>query len=152
MSCTYSVMIALVSHLARISCTTIQPSRVKLVMRSGNTALVLRKMSGQWDLPGGRSTPAETPAETLARELMEETGITISGAMHLGDHLRLRGARSPVCVAVFGAHVPLGWSIGLIVLSEEHDQAQLVAAHDLHKYDMPELYAVMIRHRLAEKM
>ena len=33
-----------------------------------------------WDLPGGQAEPGELLQETLARELQEETGVTIVGA------------------------------------------------------------------------
>ncbi|WP_373355444.1 NUDIX domain-containing protein [Pseudoroseicyclus sp. CXY001] len=36
-----------------------------------------------WDLPGGGREGAETPKQTLARELREELGLTLDGARRL---------------------------------------------------------------------
>ncbi|NTW68853.1 MAG: NUDIX domain-containing protein [Chlorobiaceae bacterium] len=35
---------------------------------------------GMWDLPGGHVEPGETPAECIAREIMEEIEITLHGS------------------------------------------------------------------------
>lgn len=127
----------------------IQPNRVKLVIRAGEKALVLRKPGGQWDLPGGRPAPDETPGAALTRELLEETGMVIPDTHPLGIHLRLRGARAPVNVAFFGARLSSEWSASAVRLSAEHDQLQLVTTRDLARYEMPELYAAMINHWLS---
>ncbi|MEX2080202.1 MAG: NUDIX hydrolase [Dehalococcoidia bacterium] len=37
-----------------------------------------------WEFPGGAATPGETPEETAARELLEETGLTANRLTMLG--------------------------------------------------------------------
>ena len=41
----------------------------------GRILLQLRAREGEWGLPGGAVDPGETPAEAIAREVREETGI-----------------------------------------------------------------------------
>jgi 8-oxo-dGTP diphosphatase len=46
--------------------------RVLITQRCANQALPL-----QWEFPGGKVEPGEAPAAALARELMEEIGVTV---------------------------------------------------------------------------
>ena len=47
-------------------------------------ALGLRRHSGQWAIPGGRSDEDESPADTARRELREEVGLDVSEEGVLG--------------------------------------------------------------------
>lgn len=54
---------------------------------AGRVLLVLRghePQSGRWSIPGGRVEPGETPAEAAAREVLEETGLTVRVVRELG--------------------------------------------------------------------
>lgn len=46
----------------------------------GNDRQIGGRTIRTWDLPGGRVEPGELLAETVARELREETGLTLRGA------------------------------------------------------------------------
>ena len=46
--------------------------RVLITQRRADQALPL-----QWEFPGGKVEPGEAPAAALARELMEEIGVTV---------------------------------------------------------------------------
>ena len=51
------------------------PSVEAVVLNEGKILLVHRKDDGLWCLPGGITDPGETLAESVLRELQEETGI-----------------------------------------------------------------------------
>ena len=51
------------------------PSVEAVVLNGDNILLVHRKDDGLWCLPGGITDPGETLAESVLRELKEETGI-----------------------------------------------------------------------------
>jgi mutator protein MutT len=52
---------------------------------AGTEVLIARRPAsairgGLWELPGGKAEPGETPLTAAARELAEETGVTVSAA------------------------------------------------------------------------
>lgn len=46
--------------------------------------------AGQWELPGGRVEPGEKPEEALARECVEELGVTVIVGDQVGPDVPLR--------------------------------------------------------------
>ncbi len=57
------------------------PCACAIVLKSGKVMLTRRAVEpsrGLWDLPGGYIEVGESPEETLARELLEETGLEIA--------------------------------------------------------------------------
>lgn len=55
------------------------------VVRMDNRLLMGLRSSGvqrgTWCVPGGHLEPGETPAECAARELLEETGVSVAGRL-----------------------------------------------------------------------
>jgi 8-oxo-dGTP pyrophosphatase MutT (NUDIX family) len=64
--------------------------------RVGRILLVRRRDNGLWAMPGGWADVGDTPAEMTAREVWEETGLTVSVDRLLGIYdSRQRNFRHP---------------------------------------------------------
>src|SRR5205809_461558 len=52
---------------------------VHAIVRNTNGEILITRRSddGQWDLPGGAVDPGEVPAESVRREVKEETGLEV---------------------------------------------------------------------------
>jgi len=47
------------------------------LLRRGRRLLVSQRRGGEWEFPGGKIEPGETPEEALARELKEELAVRV---------------------------------------------------------------------------
>jgi 8-oxo-dGTP pyrophosphatase MutT (NUDIX family) len=119
------------------------PSRVKVVISVDRQILLLRRPTGEWDLPGGRCDAGETLEETMQRELLEEIGLAPHQAHFMQSAWRQRRTKPPVHVAFFGCALDRHRLISELQLSPEHQDAQLVAMETLPQLTMPPLYAQM---------
>ena len=58
-----------------------------IVVRDGLVLIALDENVDFYFLPGGRIESGETPDEAMVRELDEETGMTLTGAKFLFNHV-----------------------------------------------------------------
>ena len=97
-----------------------------------NRILVLRRAPsvtykpGCWDLPGGHLSNGESFEQCLAREVAEETGLTIEVERLLGLTQALDG---PYMQIVFSCKVAVAGPIRLADF--EHDEARWLSANEL---------------------
>jgi acetyl-CoA carboxylase carboxyl transferase subunit beta len=96
--------------------------RLLLVRRGRAPAL------GSWSLPGGRVDPGETPAQTAAREVAEETGL----AVEVGELLATVDLTGGFRVHDFAARV-VG---GALAAGDDADDARWVAPDELDGLDL----------------
>jgi 8-oxo-dGTP pyrophosphatase MutT (NUDIX family) len=116
----------------RLSSSTVSsPFRisVKAIVAYGPEVLLLRKVEGKWDLPGGRLNEGESPLDCLVRELHEEAGLAVESATLADCAIRRRTGNMPIFV-VFYLCRPKG-KVDDIRLSEEHTDARLFRPADI---------------------
>jgi 8-oxo-dGTP diphosphatase len=97
---------------------------VKAIIRNNNKFLIMHKKSwekGIWELPGGRMELGENAEETLAREIMEETGLTVTPLRLLDTWKFLTDA-----CKITGVIYLCDKKDGEIKLSHEHDEYKWV--------------------------
>ena len=118
----------------------------KVVIRNaeGECLLLKRAMSsknnpGKWDLPGGKVDAGENLEDGLLREVIEETGLTISLQRVLGA----AEYESPTNRIAYLILEGLAQS-SRVRLSSEHDDYIWVDRHDLAKVDLAEQFRPFI--------
>lgn len=84
---------------------------VAAVMRRGERWFLARRApgsrhAGEWEFPGGKVDPGETPPEALRRELLEELGIDSRVGARLGT-VAAAGATGPLRL-IFHTVEPFG--------------------------------------------
>lgn len=114
--------------------------------------LLLQRCDGVWDLPGGHMEPGEALAETAARELFEETGLSVA-------HLELLGVTSGketfypprnayYVTAIYGVEGPLK----PVKLSHEHVAARSFALNALPQRVSVSVQGVVVQFTNLDKM
>ena len=67
----------------------VDPATLIFVVRDGQILLIRKKRglgAGKVNGPGGRLDPGESPEIGVARELLEELGVTATNSLRLGEH------------------------------------------------------------------
>lgn len=82
------------------------PAALAAVWHGRHLLLVFDRFRHQWELPGGRIDPGETPRQAAVRELHEESGLHVP-AVTLAGYARFRLTAPPrdEYAAVYTAHV-----------------------------------------------
>ncbi|HYD78536.1 MAG TPA: NUDIX domain-containing protein [Paucimonas sp.] len=105
------------------------PVSIKGVLQApGGEVVLLLNERAEWELPGGRIEPDESPPECLAREIAEELGLQVTVGEPLDSYLFdvVPGKRVFIVTyrcALAGEFAP--------AISHEHKRMGLFAAHAL---------------------
>jgi 8-oxo-dGTP pyrophosphatase MutT (NUDIX family) len=117
----------------------IVPGAAGIVRDDRGRVLVLKRSDdGQWDLPAGASDPGETPAETVQREVREESGLEVRATRLAGvfggrefRHTYPDGSHVEAIVTVFDCELVGG--------ELRHDDGEATAARFFAPHEMPRL-------------
>lgn len=85
--------------------------------------------TGKWDVPGGRIDPAESLQEALKREVMEESGLSVTAATVFDVSERFQDIQGEECHVVRVYY--LCRASGKVTISTDHDAYEWVNPQEL---------------------
>ena len=123
---------------------------VGAVVLDGDRVLLVKRaqapLKGHWSLPGGAVETGETLEQAIAREVLEETGITVEVGpiVEVLDRISrdVEGRVEHHFVLIDFVARPLG---GVLEGASDADDAAWVAVADLAKYDVAAVTVGVIR-------
>jgi mutator protein MutT len=113
------------------------PISVKLVVDYHGTVPLLRNERNEWELPGGKLEPGESPEHTVCREVAEELGLTIATVQIIDTWVYEITPTRHVFIVSYGA-VYTGQEH--LTVSAEHKQLGVFSYDDIPDLHMPEPY------------
>lgn len=118
------------------------PVSIKAVLIHGDRVVLLKNERDEWELPGGRLEPGESPEDGIAREIREELGAAASIGPILDCWVYPVLPGRPVVVVTYGAM--LARAEGMAT-SAEHSDLRLAPLDEIDRLPMPEGYRRSIR-------
>jgi len=116
----------------------VYPVSIKGVVVRDGKVLLLKNERDEWELPGGRIEPGETPEQCVAREITEETQWKVTTGPILDTWMYyINVAEKNVFIVTYGCY-PDGY--GKPVLSHEHKEIGLFTEQEASRLNMPEGY------------
>jgi 8-oxo-dGTP pyrophosphatase MutT (NUDIX family) len=118
------------------------PVSVKGVLVRDGRVLLLKNEREEWELPGGKLELGEAPADCVAREITEETGLDVSTGPILDAWQYHIGDGRDVLIITYGCHPRDNRSPRL---SSEHKQVGFFSPDEAGSLNMPAGYKDSIR-------
>ncbi len=104
--------------------------------------ILLRNERGEWELPGGRLEAGESPEECVAREVLEELGLSVEVGPLLDAWVYEPLPERRVLVLAYGCLLE---DIGGMEHSAEHTALGSFEVDGLGEIDLPAGYARVVR-------
>ncbi|MFB9236290.1 NUDIX domain-containing protein [Plantactinospora siamensis] len=126
------------------------PVSVKLVVDYHGRVPLLKNERDEWELPGGKLEPGETPEQTVCREVAEELGLTINTVDIIDTWVYEITAARHVFIVSYGARYAGDEEVRY---SAEHKELGMFGYDEVASLVMPEPYKRTIarwRHRVRQ--
>jgi len=122
------------------------PVSVKGVVIRRDEVVLLRNERDEWELPGGKLEPWESPEDCVAREISEELNLQVTPSVLLDTWVYAMTAEVQVLIVTYGCRETDEVEA---TLSREHRQLQWFPLSQVPDLPMPEGYKASVR-RWAE--
>jgi 8-oxo-dGTP pyrophosphatase MutT (NUDIX family) len=118
------------------------PVSVKGVVIRDGKVILLRNERDEWELPGGKLEPTESPEQCLAREIKEELGLEIVPERILNSWTYTIVPGVSVVILAYGC---VESSRDDAVLSDEHRELRWFPLAEIDALRLPDGYKASIR-------
>lgn len=118
------------------------PVSIKGVLCDGGKVVLLENERSEWELPGGRLEPGETPEACLVREVGEELGISVEAGPLLDCWIYEVLPQREVVIVTYGL---FRCDAGEHRVSEEHRRIGLFSLDDIDRIALPRGYRRAVR-------
>ena len=115
---------------------------VKGIVYQGTRVLLARNDRDEWELPGGQLEVGESPRECVEREVLEETGLTVSAGPLVDSYIFEVIPGSSVLILVFGCTRATPEEVAR--RSDEHTDVRWHDVQELSRIRLPEGYRAAI--------
>jgi mutator protein MutT len=118
------------------------PVSVKGVVLHAERVVLLKNERAEWELPGGKLEPGESPEGCVIREIHEELGVQVSTGLLLDSWIYHITAGVDVLIVTYGCYPA---PFASVTHSPEHKAVGLFTLQEVQALPMPEGYKKSIQ-------
>jgi mutator protein MutT len=126
------------------------PVSVKGLLYINNKIVLLKNERNEWELPGGKIEPTETPEQCVLREIKEELSVECTIDKILDTWMYKVGGKVNCFIVVYLCK-PLSMDERKIKFSSEHSEYGLFKPEETEALNMPGGYKNSIKKSLTDK-